>query len=105
MLTSLSQFQAQGWKKWLSRIIFTRRTNYLKSFPIGILSVLPSPSAFKLTAENTYSDSQINEVYRNPVLSSFPGQNSYLTFLRKAIYLYLTFNSIAKANVTVFAIR
>jgi hypothetical protein len=32
-----------------------------------------------------YSGSQINEVYRNPVLSSFPGQNSYLTFLRKAI--------------------
>jgi len=25
--------QAQGWKKWLSRITFTRRTNYLKSTP------------------------------------------------------------------------
>ncbi|WP_445249315.1 fatty acyl-AMP ligase [Microcoleus sp. OTE_8_concoct_300] len=36
-------------------------------------------------ASRIYSDSQINEVYRNPVLSSFPGQNSYLTFLRKAI--------------------
>jgi hypothetical protein len=36
-------------------------------------------------AKNYYSGSQINEVYRNPVLSSFPGQNSYLTFLRKAI--------------------
>jgi two-component system, NtrC family, sensor kinase len=35
--------------------------------------------------EFRYSGSQINEVYRNPVLSSFPGQNSYLTFLRKAI--------------------
>jgi hypothetical protein len=33
MLTSLSQLQALGWKKWLSRITFTRRTNYLKSIP------------------------------------------------------------------------
>ncbi|WP_341734967.1 alpha/beta hydrolase-fold protein [Microcoleus sp. EPA2] len=36
--------------------------------------------------DQQYSGSQINEVYRNPVLSSFPGQNSYLTFLRKAIF-------------------
>jgi len=35
--------------------------------------------------QKRYSGSQINEVYRNPVLSSFPGQNSYLTFLREAI--------------------
>jgi hypothetical protein len=31
MLTSLSQFQAQGWEKWLSRIKFTRGTNPLLS--------------------------------------------------------------------------
>ena len=74
MLTSLSLFQAQGWEKWLSRITFTRGTNSLKSTPRRILSVLPSPSACKLT-------------------------------VRKYIYLYLTFNGIAKANVTVFAIR
>jgi hypothetical protein len=35
MPTSLSQLQAQGWKKWLSRITFTRRTNYLLSNPIS----------------------------------------------------------------------
>jgi Uma2 family endonuclease len=35
-----------------------------------------------------YSGSQINEVYRNPVVSSFPGKNSYLTFLKKAIYWF-----------------
>jgi len=35
MPTLLSQLQAQGWKKWLSRITFTRRTNYLKSLPMG----------------------------------------------------------------------
>jgi hypothetical protein len=39
----------------------------------------------QLSALTSYSGSQINEVCRNPVLSSFPGQNSYLTFLRKAI--------------------
>jgi len=33
MLTKLSQFQAQGWEKWLSRITFTRGTNSLKSKP------------------------------------------------------------------------
>jgi hypothetical protein len=38
MLTSLSQFQAQGWEKWLSRITFTRGTNSLKSNPIEIKS-------------------------------------------------------------------
>jgi hypothetical protein len=38
MLTSLSQFQAQGWEKWLSRITFTRGTNSLKSTPIDINS-------------------------------------------------------------------
>ena len=43
----------------------------------------PNPKDF----DACYSGSQINEVCRNPVLSSFPGQNSYLTFLRKAIYL------------------
>jgi len=31
MLTSLPQFQAQGWEKWLSQITFTRGTNSLKS--------------------------------------------------------------------------
>jgi len=29
MLTSLLQFQAQGWEKWLSRITFTRGRNSL----------------------------------------------------------------------------
>jgi hypothetical protein len=38
MPTSLSQLQAQGWKKWLSRITFTKRTNCIKSIPIGINS-------------------------------------------------------------------
>jgi hypothetical protein len=33
MLTSLSQFQAQGWEKWLSRITFIRGTNSRKSNP------------------------------------------------------------------------
>jgi len=33
MLTSLSQFQAQGWEKWLSRITFTGGTDTLKSRP------------------------------------------------------------------------
>jgi hypothetical protein len=33
MLTKLSQFQAQGWEKWLSRIRFTRGTDSLKSAP------------------------------------------------------------------------
>jgi len=33
MLTSLSQFQALGWEKRLSRITFTRGTNSLKSSP------------------------------------------------------------------------
>ena len=47
MPTSLSQLQAQGWKKWLSRITFTRRTNYLKSTPTGRMSILPSRSIFK----------------------------------------------------------
>jgi hypothetical protein len=37
MLTKLSQFQAQGWEKWLFRITFTRGTNSLKtSFLIKI---------------------------------------------------------------------
>jgi hypothetical protein len=38
MLTKLSQFQAQGWEKWLSRITFTRGTDILRSAPIGINS-------------------------------------------------------------------
>jgi hypothetical protein len=40
MLTKLSQFQAQGWEKWLSRITFTRGTDSLKPTPIGINSYL-----------------------------------------------------------------
>ena len=47
--------------------------------------VLSGTIARKTLPAWMYSDSQINEVYRNPVLSSFPGQNSYLTFLKKAI--------------------
>jgi hypothetical protein len=42
MLTKLSQFQAQGWEKWLFRIRFTRRTDSLKSSLRGILLV-PKP--------------------------------------------------------------
>ncbi len=49
MLTSLSQFQAQGWEKWLSRITFTRGTNSLKSNPMIRNSVLLSRSTFKPT--------------------------------------------------------
>jgi len=41
MLTSLSQFQAQGWEKCLSRITFIRGTNSRKSPLIGRNSVLP----------------------------------------------------------------
>ena len=37
-----------------------------------------------------YSGSQINEVYRNPVVSSFPGKKSYLTFFKKAIFPFVT---------------
>jgi hypothetical protein len=36
MLTSLLQFQAQGWEKWLSQITFIRGTNSRKSHLIGI---------------------------------------------------------------------
>ena len=68
-----------------------------------------SPKAFVSTNLQTvlkdtrpliYSGSQINEVYRNPVLSSFPGQNSYLTFLRKAILGFTFFTHCTKASVS-----
>jgi hypothetical protein len=36
MLTSLLQFQTQGWEKWLCRITFIRGTNSLKSNPLEI---------------------------------------------------------------------
>jgi hypothetical protein len=53
MLTSLSQFQAQGWEKWLSRITFTRGTNSLKSTPIGIKSY---PAITVLSPDSGYVD-------------------------------------------------
>jgi hypothetical protein len=46
MLTKLSQFQAQGWEKWLSRITFTRGTNCLKSVS-NKYKVLPSHNSSK----------------------------------------------------------
>jgi len=76
MLTKLSQFQAQGWEKWLSRITFTRGTNSLKSLPIGIKSW----SALALLSPGSgYSGSQKSEV------CPMPYAQSYLIFLRKVI--------------------
>jgi hypothetical protein len=51
ILTSLLQFQAQGWEKWLSRITFTRGTNSLKSNPISINSY---PALTLLSPESAY---------------------------------------------------
>jgi hypothetical protein len=60
MLTSLSQFQAQGWEKWLSRITFTRGTNSLKSGFDRRLFVPLSHSTFKLKLRIClYSDKAI----------------------------------------------
>jgi len=47
MLTSLSQFQAQGWKKGYPESDSLGGANYLKSIPLPRLSVLPSHSTFK----------------------------------------------------------
>jgi len=57
----------------------------VKLTPMGIAVSLQGVCTY-LPAKVLYSGSQINEVYRNPEASSFSGQNSYLTFLRKAIY-------------------